>query len=109
MAFDEDLAARIRERLARQSGIDEKRMFGGVGFLLNGNLLVGVWKDSLVVRLGPEQGGRALLEPHVGVFDITGRPMKGWVLVAPEGVEEDAQLAGWIERAAAFVGALPAK
>jgi hypothetical protein len=109
MAFDEDLAARIRERLARQSGIDEKRMFGGVGFLLNGNLLVGVWKDSLVVRLGPEQGGRALLEPHVGEFDITGRPMKGWVLVASEGVEEDAQLAGWIERAAAFVGTLPAK
>ena len=67
-------------------------MFGGVGFLLNGNLLVGVWKDSLCVRLGPDQAEEALLEPHVKEFDITGRPMKGWVLVEPEGVEDDDQL-----------------
>ena len=67
-------------------------MFGGVGFLLNGNMLVGVWKDSLIVRLGPDQGEEALLEPHVKEFDITGRPMKGWVLVEPEGVEDDDQL-----------------
>ena len=60
-------------------------MFGGVGFLLNGNMLVGVWKDSLIARLGPDEGDEALLEPHVKEFDITGRPMKGWVLVEPEG------------------------
>ena len=84
-------------------------MFGGVGFLLNGNLLVGVWKDSLCVRLGEEEGEEALKEPHVKEFDITGRPMKGWVLVEPEGVEDDEQLTNWIERAMKFVKALPKK
>src|SRR5262245_4756788 len=99
MAFDEYLAARIRQRLARRKGIEEKRMFGGVGFLLNGNLLVGVWKDSLCVRLGPEQAEEALPEPDVKEFDITGRPMKGWVLVEAEGVTGDDQLrAGYDER-----------
>jgi TfoX/Sxy family transcriptional regulator of competence genes len=109
MAFSEALAARIRQRLARCKNVEEKRMFGGVGFLLNGNLLVGVWKDSLVVRLGPDEGDEALKEPHVKEFDITGRPMKGWVLVEPQGVEGDDQLTGWIERAVKFVRALPTK
>ena len=109
MAFSEELAARIRQSLARKKGVEEKKMFGGVGFLLNGNLLVGVWKRSLVVRLGPEAGDEALLEPHVKEFDITGRPMKGWVLVGPEGVEGDDQLNGWVQRAVKFVGKLPAK
>jgi hypothetical protein len=84
-------------------------MFGGVGFLLNGNLLVGVWKASLVVRLGPDEGEETLKEPHVKEFDISGRPMRNWVLVEPAGVEDDGQLSAWIERAARFVGALPAK
>ena len=109
MAFDESLAERIRQRLARRKNVEEKKMFGGVGFLLNGNLLVGVWKDSLCVRLGPDQAEAALPEPHVKEFDITGRPMKGWVLVEPEGVEDDEQLSGWIQRAVVFVGKLPAK
>src|SRR5262245_37929803 len=109
MAFDEALAKRIRQQLARRRNVEEKKMFGGVGFLLNGNLLVGVWKDSLVVRLGPEEGDEALKEPHVKEFDITGRPMKGWVLVKPEGVEGDAQLGDWVLRAMEFVGTLPAK
>ena len=84
-------------------------MFGGIGFLLNGNMLVGVWKDSLIVRVGPDDGEEALREPHVTEFDITGRAMKGWVLVAPEGVEDDGQLSVWIQRAVKFVGKLPAK
>ena len=84
-------------------------MFGGVGFLLNGNLLVGVWKESLVVRLGKDEGEEALREPHVKEFDIPGRPMRNWVLVEPEGVEDDDQLKGWIQRARKFVGKLPAK
>ena len=109
MAFNEGLAERIRQGLARRKGIEEKKMFGGIGFLLNGNLLVGVWKDSLIVRLGPEEGEDALKEPHVSEFDITGRPMKGWVLVEPEGVEGDDQLAGWIQRAVQFVGKLAVK
>src|SRR5262245_1928460 len=109
MAFDESLAARIRDALARKKGIEEKKMFGGVGFLRHGNILVGVGKDSLIVRLGPDGGEEALRQPHVREFDITGRPMKGWVLVEPEGVEEDDQLAGWIDRATKFVRTLPAK
>src|SRR6516164_4944006 len=109
MAFEEALAERIRRRLARRRNIEEKKMFGGVGFLLHGNLLVGVWKDSLIVRLGPEEGEEALKEPHVKEFDITGRPMKGWVLVEREGVEGDDQLSDWIERATKFVKTLPAK
>src|SRR5262245_1878118 len=109
MAFSEALAERIRRQLARRKGIKEKRMFGGIGFLLHGNLLVGVWKKSLIARLGPEGGDEALREAHVSEFDITGRSMKGWVLVAPQGVEEDGQLSAWIQRAVKFVGQLPAK
>jgi hypothetical protein len=109
MACSESLAARIREALARKKGVEEKKLFGGVGFLLHGNMLAGVWKDSLIARLGPEEGEEALLEPHVQEFDITGRAMKGWVLVEPEGVENDETLTGWIDRATAFVRTLPAK
>ena len=109
MVFSEALAERVRQALARRKNVEEKKMFGGVCFLLNGNLLVGVWKDSLCVRLGPEQAEKALPEAHVKEFDITGRPMKGWVLVEPEGVEDDDQLKGWIQRAVKFVGKLPAK
>lgn len=109
MAFDETLAQRIRDALARKKNIEEKKMFGGICFLLNGNLLIGIWKDSLCVRLGPEQAEEALLEPHVKEFDITGKPMKGWVLVEPAGVEGDGQLKDWIERALKFVKTLPAK
>ena len=109
MAFNESLAARIREALARKKGVEERKMFGGIGFLLNGNLLVGVWKESLVVRVGKDEGEAALREPHVKEFDITGRAMKGWVLVAPEGIGDDGQVKAWIQRAVKFVGKLPAK
>src|SRR5271156_1285668 len=97
MAFDETLAARIRDALARKRGVEERKMF------------VGVWKESLIVRLGPDEGEEALLEPHVKEFDITGRAMKGWVLVEPEGVEGDDELTDWIRRAVEFVEPLPAK
>ena len=109
MAFDEHLAERIRLQLAGRKNIEEKKMFGGVGFLLNGNMLVGVRSESLLVRLGDEQGEKALKERHVSAFNISGRPMKGWVLVALEGIEEDCQLGSWIQRATKFVGSLPAK
>jgi TfoX/Sxy family transcriptional regulator of competence genes len=110
MAFNEALAERIRQKLSRRKNVEEKKMFGGLGFLLNGNLLVGVRKDSLLVRLGPEQSEEAMREAHVSAFTITGRgAMAGWVVVAGEGVEEDEQLRAWIERAVKFVRALPAK
>lgn len=109
MAFDENLAARIRTALARKKGVEEKTLFGCFCLLLNGNVLVGVWKNSLIVRLGNEEGEDALLEPHVRPFDITGKAMKGWVVVAPDGVQDDDQLKGWIQRAVKFVGKLPAK
>jgi hypothetical protein len=109
MAFDESLAARIRDALARKRGVGEKRLFGGSSFLLNGDMPIGVWKDSLIVRHGPEKADFALKEPHVRGFDITGRPMRNWVPVGLEGIEDDDQLIGWIERAMKFVKALPKK
>jgi TfoX/Sxy family transcriptional regulator of competence genes len=109
MAFDETLATRIRQSLARRKNVEEKKMFGGIGFLLNGNLLVGVWKDSLIARIGPDEKQEAVLEPHVKEFDITGKPMKGWVLVEPQVVVDDDQLNEWIQRALRFVRKLPAK
>ena len=109
MAFDESLAARIRDALARKKGVGEKKMFGCIFFFLNGNALAGVWKDRLIARLGPDEGEAALREPHVRAFDITRRPMRNWVAVEPEGVEDYEQLNAWIERAMKFVGMLPAK
>ena len=109
MAFDETLAQCILRGLARKKNIEVKKMFGGVGFLLNGNMLVGVWKNSLIVRFGLDGYEDALLEPHVKEFDITGRAMKGWIMVEPEGIEGDDQLKGWIQRAVKFVGKLSAK
>jgi len=109
MAFDESLAARIRDALARKKNIEEKKMFAGIGFLLHGNMPVGVWKDSLIVWLDPESGDDALLEPHVRESDITGKPMKGWVKVEPEGVKDDDQLKESIQRAVKFAGKSAAK
>jgi len=108
MAFDESLARRIRDILARRSGVEERRMFGSLGFLLHGNLCVGVWKNSLIARLGVEEAEAALREPPVQEFDITGKAMRGWVLIGPEGVRDE-QLNHWVQRALQFVGKLPAK
>ena len=110
MPFDESLAERIRDALSRKNGVEERKMFGCVCFMLDGNALAGVWKDRLIARLGPDEGEAALLEPHVRAFDITGRPMRNWVAVEPEGIEDnDDQLKAWVERAEAFVGTLPGK
>lgn len=109
MAFDEALTARVRQSLAHRKGVEERKMFGCIAFLLGGNAVVGVWKRSLIARVGPGGYEEALLEPHVKEFDITGRPMRGWVVVGPGGVEDDGQLTGWVQRAVQFVGTLPAK
>jgi hypothetical protein len=109
MAYSESLADRVRQALQSRRGVSEKKMFGGVVFLLHGNMLVGVWQSSLIVRLGIDESAKALGEPHVGEFDVTGRPMKGWAMVEPDGLATDEQLAGWIERTWAFVRSLPPK
>src|SRR5687767_10274087 len=109
MAYSESLADRIRQIVGRRREITEKKMFGGVGFLFSGNMCVGVWKTSLIARLGPAQAKTALKEPNVVEFDITGRPMKGWVMVEADGIETDKQLSNWVERAVEFVSTLPKK
>jgi hypothetical protein len=109
MAFDESLAARIRDALARKKGVEERKMFGCVCFLLDGHALAGVWKDRLIARVGPDEAEAGLREPHVRAFDITGKPMKNWVAVEPEGVGDDDRLKGWVERAIRFVRTLPRK
>lgn len=109
MPFSDALAERIRPFLKKRSSIAEKRIFGCVAFLYRGNVLVGVWKDSLLVRVGPAAYDGALDERHVREFDITGRPMRGWVLVEPEGLRTDALLEDWIDRAFEFVDTLPPK
>ncbi|WP_397570324.1 TfoX/Sxy family protein [Schlesneria sp. T3-172] len=109
MAYDEILASRIRNMLARKKGIEPKKMFGCLCFLLNGNLLTGVRKDCLIARLGREESELALREPFVRPFDITGKRMRNWVLVEPPAVEDDDQLKGWIDRATSVVKRLPKK
>src|SRR5438128_4249968 len=104
MACNESLADCIRTGLGRKKGVEEKKMFGGLGFLLNGNMLVGVWKNSMIVRLGPDEGEAVLLEPHVAEFNITGRPMKGWVMVAADGVADERAVKEWVTRAVRCVG-----
>ena len=109
MPYSRSLADRVRHTLSTEAGITEKKMFGGVGFLHFGNMLVGIWKDSLIARVGPDSYEDALSQPHVVEFDITGRAMTGWVLVEPDGVDSDRQLRAWIERALEFVVTLPRK
>ena len=109
MPFDQSLADRVRTMLARRDRFSEKKMFGGVGFLLGGNMCVGVWKHFLIARIGPEHYDDALGRPHVEEFDITGRAMRGWVMIEPEGIDEEAELIEWVDRAVEFVRRLPKK
>jgi TfoX/Sxy family transcriptional regulator of competence genes len=109
MAYDETLGDRMRPMLLPRAGVSEKAMFGGIGFLLYGNMCCGIWKDLLVVRLSPEEAARALKKPHVRVMDITGKPMKGWIFVEPKGLSKNKELLAWIESAVAFASTLPKK
>lgn len=109
MACDEKLSQRIRDFLDGMPGLVEKRMFGGVAFLLNGNMTCGIHKEWLVVRVGPDANDRALEKPFTRIFDITGRPMKGWIMIDPEGVVTDDDLEGWVMQGVEFASSLPAK
>ena len=109
MAYDEGLAQRIREALANDDGLTERRMFGGVAFMLHGNMAVGISGDDLMVRVGPERYDEALAQPHARVFDMTGRVMRGWVVVAAAGIADDAALTDWVQQGADYARSLPPK
>jgi TfoX/Sxy family transcriptional regulator of competence genes len=109
MAFDEQLADRVRKALGRRAGLVEKKMFGGLAFLLNGNMSVGVHGNELIVRVAPDESAALLNEPGARVFDITGRPMKGWLLVGGAGITDADSLAKWVRRGAAHAATLPSK
>lgn len=110
MAYDTDLVERIRELLASQSGVDEKRMFGGLAFLIHGHLTVAASRQGgLLVRVPPEDGEKLLARPHVSTMVMGGREARGWLRVAAEGVKTKRQLHSWVTRAANYVSTLPAK
>ena len=109
MAYDENLAARLRSQFARRNDVHEKRMFGGLAFLLRGNMCVGVHGSDLIVRLPPEDTEGALKAAHTRRFDLTGRPMQGWILAGPKGTTTDAALGKWLTGAIEYVESLPAK
>ena len=106
---DEGLVLRIRPLMKRRKGFSETKMFGGICFMINGNMCVGPWKGSLIVRLDREMHDETQLEPYVTPMDITGKVMKGWARVEPAGIELDDDLKAWVERAVKFARSLPEK
>lgn len=107
MAYDEQLAARVRELLQERPGFGERQMFGGICFMLGGHMCCGVVKQDLMVRVGPEQYPEALESAHARTMDFTGRPSRGMVYVGRTGLRTRAGLEAWVERGAAFVASLP--
>ena len=108
MAYDENLADRVRAFLEAEAGFGERRMFGGIAFMLDGHMCCGVVDSDLMLRLGPDGADAALEHPHVRPMDFTGRPMSSMVFVAPEGLQ-GVSLRAWVEQAATFARSLPPK
>ncbi len=106
---DDALAGRIRPMLSQCEGYSEKNMFGGVCFMIHGNMCVGTWKGSLIVRLERDKHDETLSEPHTKPADIAGRTMRGWALVEPPGISSEDDLETWVARAADYAASLPAK
>ena len=109
MAFDEGLAQRIRELFTNRLGYEEKKMFGGIGFLLHGNMACGVIREDLIVRVGADNYTDALLKPDVELFDMSGKAMTGWVVVKEPGYRSDSDLNGWVTQGTEYSLSLPAK
>ena len=109
MAYDESLARGVRAALSTMAGIEERKMFGGLAFMLDGNMCCCVTSRGLIVRVGADGYAVALAKPHAGPMDMTGRPMKGWVLVETAGLGSEAALGEWVRRGADFASTLPAK
>ncbi len=107
MAYDEGLAERIREVLSAERRVAEKRMFGGLAFMVDGYMAVGILGETLMARVGPERGRALLKQKHVRPMDFTGKPMQGYLYVAPAGIESDEALARWVKECVSFVRTLP--
>ena len=105
-SYDRELAERIRKVLYRRRNVGEKEMFGGIAFLVRGKMFCGIAKGELMVRVGPARHDEALGKPHVRPMDFTGRPMKGYVFVAPQGLRTEKSLRSWVERGFEFASAL---
>lgn len=109
MPYDEGLAERLRETVGNQPGMRENHMMGGFGYLLHGNMCVGIHKESLMIRVGVETAEQILQEPHVNPMDFTGKVMKGWATVEPQGLEDGESLARFCQLSIDFVETLPHK
>ena len=109
MVYKEEIETRIKKIVSDWKNTEDKKMFGGICHLLNGNMFCGVYKDFLILRLGPDKAGDVLKLPHVRPFDITGRPMKGWVMMAENGFKSDDDLKKWLDQTRKFVETLPTK
>jgi TfoX/Sxy family transcriptional regulator of competence genes len=110
MAYDEDLANRVRELIATEAGVTEKRMFGGLAFLIGGNMSVGVsGQGGLLLRCDPAETDELLSKPHAHAFEMRGRAMDGWLRVDAEGLATKRQLERWVARGVAFASSLPPK
>jgi len=109
MAYDVSLAQRVREILRLRRGITERKMFGGIAFMLRGHMFVGISKQSLMARVGPQNHDRAMAKAGVREMDFTGKPMRGYVFVGPQGLKSRAALKHWVDLCADFVASLPAK
>ncbi len=110
MAYDEDLANRLRELLAPEDAITERKMFGGLAFLLSGNMSVSAsGRGGLLARIDPAETDAALERPHAALMSVGGRVMEGWIRVAPDGIATKRELAAWVKRSLAYVRTLPPK
>ncbi len=109
MAYNEELVGRVRGVLAKKRNVAEKKMFGGLTFMVRGKMACGVENDGLMVRVGPDAYDEALGRPHARPMDFTGRPMKGFVYVEPAGLEREVDLKTWVQRGVDFAMSLPAK
>ena len=109
MPYNEELESRIKKSVSGWKGTDEKKMFGGVCHLLNGNMFCGVYKDFLILRLGPDRSEEVLKHPFARPFDITGKKMTGWVMLDPELYKRDDELKSWLAESRNFVKTLPKK
>lgn len=109
MAYDEALATRIRSRIGAHPALTEREMFGGIAFMIGGNMAVGVHGNDLMVRVGKAGHDAAVARPGARIMDFTARPMVGWITVAREGFADDADLDAWVEMGVAFAASLPAK